>query len=94
MNERALIHALGRYSGVALDDSSIDDVLAAFGTTSSATAGGDLWVYKTAAELGAGTTLGTSGGTAGVDAYVVLDTSGNGMQIGASASEGTVFRFR
>jgi len=79
--EMALVHALGRYSGVALDDSSIDSVLAAFGATSSATAGGDLWAYKTAAELGAGSTIGTSGGTAGVDAYVVLDGFGNGMQI-------------
>ena len=79
--EMALIHALGRYSGVALNDSSIDDVLEAFGATSSATAGGDLWAYKTAAELGEGTTIGTSGGTAGVDAFVVLDASGNGMQI-------------
>ena len=80
--EMALIHALGRYSGVALDDSSIDDVLAAFGATTSANAGGDLWAYKTAAELSnPGTTIGISGGTAGVDAFVVLDTSGNGMQI-------------
>ena len=79
--EMAVIHGLGRYSGVALDDPSIDAVLAAFNAQSTATAGGDLWAYRTAGELGnPSPTIGVSGGTSGVDAFIVLDASGNGMQ--------------
>jgi len=81
--EVGLIHGLGLFSGVDQADTGIANVLAAFnaGPGNSATAGGDLWAYKTAAELGnPSTTIGFSGGTAGVDAYVILDASGNGVQ--------------
>ena len=83
--EMALVHGVGRYSGVALNDSSIDSVLDAFNSQGATIAGSELWSYKTAADLGnPSTTVGFSGGTAGADAYIVLDASGNGMQTVAS----------
>ncbi len=81
--EIALINGLGRFAGVALNDTAIDDVLTAFntGTGNSASAGGYTWSYATS--LGAGP-IGTVGGSVGSsDAFIILDASGNGVQITA-----------
>ncbi|MCC6679978.1 MAG: hypothetical protein IT445_03655 [Phycisphaeraceae bacterium] len=80
----ALIHGLGRFGGVTLNSSSIDDVLNVFNTAGgSANAGGYTWSYATGL---ASSTVGAVGGdTATLDAFIVLDSSGNGVQITASA---------
>jgi hypothetical protein len=79
----ALISGLGKYSNASADDPGIDGVLAAFnaGPGNAATAGGNSWRYASAAQLSnpAGT-VGLTGGQAGVDAFIVLDASGNGVQ--------------
>lgn len=89
----ALIHGLGRYSGVDQADTGIDNVLAAFaaGPGSSAVAGHHSWRYASAAELGnpAGV-VGTTGGQNGVDTFLVLDTSGNGVQFNNPALSATI----
>lgn len=79
--EIALINGLGRFAGVALNDSAIDDVLAAFhaGTGNSADAGGYTWEY--ASGLGTDTIGQTGGSVVGGDAYIALDDSGNGVRL-------------
>ncbi|MEI6196377.1 MAG: LamG domain-containing protein, partial [Verrucomicrobiota bacterium] len=77
------LYALGIYEGLDLSSPQIDLFVNAFLNQGSITIGANNWHYTTA--LG-GTTIGTTGGTAGVDAYVVLDTSGNGMKIGPGAA--------
>jgi len=75
----ALLNGLGRFSGVDLGSASIDNVLAVYNATSgTATAGSEIWGYKTG--LGSTTVGATGGSVAGGDAYIVLDTSGNGVQ--------------
>ncbi len=68
----ALIHGLGRFSGVDLGDSAIDDVLAAWqaGAGNSATAGGEMWVY---ADGLTGVTGAIGGSVIGGNAFIVLD---------------------
>lgn len=77
----ALIHGLGRLADVTMDSytTEITAVANAFdgGVGQSATAGGVLWGY--ASGLGS-TTIGTIGGSvAGGNAYIVLDSAGNGV---------------
>ncbi|MEM7147678.1 MAG: LamG domain-containing protein [Verrucomicrobiota bacterium] len=76
----ALLHGLGRFSGVNLADSSIDAVRTVFeNQIGSATAGSDEWFYAT--NLGS-TTVGEIGGSiAGGNAFIVLDNLGNGVMI-------------
>jgi len=76
----ALLHGLGKFSGVDLGDAAIDNVLGVFNATGgTAAAGGETWSYATS--LGS-TTIGDTGGSvAGGDAWIVLDTSGNGVQL-------------
>jgi len=82
----ALIHGLGLFAGVALNDTAIDDVLAVFNAASgSANAGGYEWSYATG--LGSSTVGATGGSAAGLDAFIVLDGSGNGVQITALVPE-------
>jgi hypothetical protein len=78
----ALIHGLGLFSGVDLESASIDHVLAVFNAGSgSAVVGGQTWEYKTGLPS---TTVGAIGGSvAGGDAYIVLDTSANGVALPA-----------
>lgn len=89
----ALISGLGTFSNVAANDPAIDGVLAAFnaGPANSATAGGNSWRYASAAQLNnpAGT-IGASGGQPGVDSYIVLDSSGNGVQFNDPAQLATI----
>jgi hypothetical protein len=78
----ALTHGLGKFALVDLDDQAIDDGLTVFDNTSGTfTAGGQTWQYATG--LGGGSDpVGTTGGSvAGNDAYIVLDDSGNGVQL-------------
>ena len=80
--EIAAIHGLGRFAGSALNDTDIDQVLAAFGAGpgNAASAGGHLWTYVPG--LSGGSDLGAIGGSiAGEDAFIILDDLGNGMQL-------------
>ncbi len=71
----ALIHGLGRYSHVDLDDSSLDDVLTVFTSAGgSAMAGNLTWSYAT----GLPGVLGASGIHQG-EFFITLDDSGNGV---------------
>ncbi|MCC6682476.1 MAG: PEP-CTERM sorting domain-containing protein [Phycisphaeraceae bacterium] len=85
--EIALIHGLGRFLGVGLNVYSIDNVKAVFDAASgSAGAGGYQWSYVTGL---ASSTAGEIGGTVGGgDAWIALDASGNGVQIGAALHDG------
>jgi len=77
--EIAVVHGLGRFVGLTLDESAIDDVLDAFamGQGAQATAGPVAWEFAS----GLGGPLGTIGGSiAGEDAFIVLDNAGNGVQ--------------
>ncbi|MCC6681476.1 MAG: PEP-CTERM sorting domain-containing protein [Phycisphaeraceae bacterium] len=78
--EIAVIHGLSYFAQVELNDTAMDDVLAVFNAASgSALAGGYTWGYVTGL---ASTTKGEIGGsTAGGDAWIALDASGNGVQI-------------
>ncbi len=83
--EVALMHGLGSFVGVSLDDTAIDNVLTAFnaGSGNSASAGGYTWNYVSGLSS---STLGETGGSVGGgDAWIALDSSGNGVQIGAAA---------
>ncbi|MCC6683404.1 MAG: PEP-CTERM sorting domain-containing protein [Phycisphaeraceae bacterium] len=85
--EIALIAGLGKFVGMGLNVYSIDSVLATFNAASgSAGAGGYAWNYVTGL---ASTTIGETGGTVGGgDAWIALDASGNGVQIGAALHAG------
>ena len=78
----ALINGLGRLAGVSLANyTEMEAVKAAFanGPGSSAIAGGLTWTY--ASDLGS-TTIGTIGGSAATgDAFIVLDSAGNGISL-------------
>jgi hypothetical protein len=79
--EVALIHGLGRFSLVTLDDASIANVRAAWmaGAGNSATSGAQTWHFAS----GLTGVTGTTGGTvAGGDAFIVLDgTNGTGVSL-------------
>lgn len=77
----AAIHAMGRFEAIGLMDAGVDNLIAAFdaGAGNSTTINGHIWEYTDLSSLS--TTVGATGGTAGVDAWVVLDSSGNGMQL-------------
>ena len=75
--EVAAIHAMGRFESLDVSDGQIEDLLVAFANQSSTDINGNLWQYT--ANLGG--PLGTTGGTADVNAFVVLDGNGNGIQI-------------
>ena len=77
--EVAAIHAMGLFEGIGLNDQGVDDLIAAFDATGSTTINGHTWAYTDLSALS--TTLGATGGAAGVDAWVVLDGNGSGMQI-------------
>jgi hypothetical protein len=72
----AAIHALGRFEGVECKDSRIDSFVSAFTGGGQIVINGHTWTYTT--RLAGGT--GTTGGTAGADAWVIMDAGGNGMQ--------------
>ncbi len=76
----ALIHGLGRFAGVTLDDGGVDAVLAVYNAASgSAEAGGITWEYTTGLSA---TLAGEIGGSVGSgDAWIALDSSGNGVQM-------------
>ena len=75
--EVASIHAMGRFEGLDVADMQVQDLIDAFNATGSTDINGNLWQYTTAL----GGPLGTTGGMADTSAFVVLDNSGNGMQI-------------
>jgi hypothetical protein len=80
----ALINGLGKFSNVDAGSSGIDDVLAAFnaGSGHQAIAGSDRWAYASRTAMGnPSTTVGTTGRSAGAGAFIVLDSSGNGIQL-------------
>lgn len=79
----AALYALGLFEGLELSSPQIDQFVNAFAGQGSITIGANNWHYTTA--LGS-TTIGTIGGTAGVDAFVVMDSNGNGMKIGAGVA--------
>jgi hypothetical protein len=81
--EIAALNALGRFEGLELSSPQIDQFVNAFANQGSITIGANNWHYATG--LGS-TTIGTTGGSAGADAYVVMDSNGNGMMIGAGAA--------
>ncbi|MCA9247751.1 MAG: PEP-CTERM sorting domain-containing protein [Planctomycetales bacterium] len=77
----ALIHGLGLFAGVGQTDQAIADAQTVFGATSGTfiTSGGQIWAYGTG--LGAGVT-GTTGGSVGaLDAFIILDGAGGGIQL-------------
>ncbi|MCA9248585.1 MAG: LamG domain-containing protein [Planctomycetales bacterium] len=76
----ALINGLGRFAGITQTDSAIASGEAVFGATSGTfKAGKQIWAYGTS--LGAGT-VGLTGGSVGaLDAFIVLDGAGNGVQL-------------
>jgi len=76
----ALIHGVGyHYKLDVLDDSIITlrDIYES--GSGSCLIDGDMWVYMS----GLGGTTGDAGGQAGMDAYIVLDDSGNGVGVEA-----------
>jgi len=78
--EIAAIHGLGRIEGLSLDNAFVDTLIAQFDAMGSATApGGNAWQY--AAGLTGGGDQGAINNTGGIGSYIVLDASGNGMQI-------------
>ena len=77
--EIAAIHAMGRFEAIGLMDSGVTDLIAAFDATGSTTINGNNWTYTDLSGLS--TIMGDTGGSAGTDAWVVLDANGNGMQI-------------
>jgi hypothetical protein len=79
----AALYALGIFEGLDLSSPQIDQFVNAFANQGSITIGADNWHYATG--LGS-TTIGTTGGTAGNDAYVVMDGNGNGMKIAPGAA--------
>jgi len=79
--EVALVHGLGKFTGVDQADPSIAAVLAAFqaGPGNAAVSGGYPWQYATGASLGnPSTTIGFSG-VAGGKPFIILDAQGNGV---------------
>ncbi len=79
LKELAAVHAMGRFEALALDDSGINDLITAFdaGSGNSTVINGNIWEHTAGLTGG----LGATGGTADTDAWVILDDSGNGMQI-------------
>ncbi len=75
--EVAAIHAMGRFEALSLDSPSTESLITAFDTTGSTLINGNQWQYTT----GLTGVQGTTGGTANSNAFVILDGSGNGMQI-------------
>jgi len=74
----ALTHGVGVFYGLDLEDSSIASLLNTFNGGASTMIGADEWVRAD----GIGGTTGDIGGSvAGVDAYIILDGSGNGVQL-------------
>ncbi len=76
--EIALIHGLGYFTGIDLADGGIAAVLAAFDSQGTGTAGGYDWTYQTGLSGGVGT---IGGSIANANAFIVLDASGNGVQV-------------
>ncbi|MCC6682569.1 MAG: PEP-CTERM sorting domain-containing protein [Phycisphaeraceae bacterium] len=78
--EIAVIAGLSKHVGVGLNVYSIDSVLSVFNAASGSTgAGGYQWSYATGLPA---TYMGENGGSAaGLDAWIALDASGNGVQI-------------
>ena len=80
-NEVAAVHGLGRFSGVNINDAKIKDILKLDTVGQSVTdvgPTGHKWDYVAGlvGDVGA-----TGGSVATADAYIVLDASGNGIQI-------------
>jgi hypothetical protein len=78
----AATHAMGKFEALGLTDPGIASLLAAFdaGAGNSTTINGNTWTYTGGLTGG----LGTTGGTAGIDAWVNLDSAGNGMQFSST----------
>ena len=72
----AAIHALGRFEAIECSDARIDSFLSAFVPGGEILINGHPWKYATGLAGG----FGSTGGSAGIDAWVVLDAGGNGMQ--------------
>ncbi|MEI6194747.1 MAG: Calx-beta domain-containing protein [Verrucomicrobiota bacterium] len=72
----AAIYAMGRFEGIDCNDARVDSFLSAFTAGGQVVINGHPWSYTTGLAGGTGST----GGTAGVDAWVILDANGNGMQ--------------
>ena len=89
VEEIAVIHGLGHFEGRELNDPFIDEVLTAFTTMDSAATADGSWSFALASELGTSGSdpIGTIGGSAGVDAFIVLDATGNGVQFAAAVPE-------
>jgi len=75
--EVATIYSLGLFEGLDLADGQLDDFITAFDGMSSVAINSNLWQYTT----GLGSEIGDVGGSPGSNAFVVLDSSGAGMQI-------------
>lgn len=71
----ASINGLGRFEGLDLGSAQLDQFVTAFDTQGSIAINGNTWQYTT----GLSGVLGAIGGTAGVDAFIVLDATSNGM---------------
>lgn len=80
----AAIHAMGKFEDLNLQDQAIDDLLAAFNSQGSTNINGNNWSFAT--DLTGD--VGATGGTSGTDAYVILDTNGNGMMVPEPATMG------
>jgi hypothetical protein len=79
----AAIYALGYFEDIDLQDSRIDSFLDAFNAQGSVNINCNVWEYIT----GLPTNLGQTGGSvAACNAYVVLDSSGNGMALTSCSS--------
>jgi hypothetical protein len=84
--EVALVHGLGRLAGVAfgaqnasMTGTQILDVLNAYNTQASATAGGRMWQYQSSVGTGP---IGTIGGSVvASDAFIVLGSDGSGVRV-------------
>jgi len=81
--EIAAVAGLGKFSGIALDNSKIDDVLAMSSIGQSVSGvGSETWWYVTGLTGTQGTTGGSVGGG---DAYIVLGTDGTGVTLTSQA---------
>ncbi|MCC6681477.1 MAG: PEP-CTERM sorting domain-containing protein [Phycisphaeraceae bacterium] len=85
--EVAVMHGLAKHVGVGLNVYSLDNVLARYNAASGSTgAGGYQWSYATG--LPSSTVGETGGSAAGLDAWIVLDAAGNGVQITGTLHDG------
>jgi NADPH-dependent 2,4-dienoyl-CoA reductase/sulfur reductase-like enzyme len=91
-NEIAAIHDLALFSGVELNDSDIDSILAMTTVGQSVTGVGlnnETWFYRDV--LTAGTTGDTGGSVGGGDAFILLDgASGIGVSLEAIPEPATL----